>query len=250
MIIIKSPREIELIKKSAQILIEVFDFLEIFIKPGVSTGAINREVERIITKHGAYPTFKGYGGFPYAACVSKNDTLIHGFSSFKDILKSGDIVSVDIGATLNGYVSDACRTYLVGEVAEDVKALVKTTEESFFEAAKLIKPGVHLGDISHAIQKYCEERGYSLPKDYSGHGVGLHLHEDPSIPNFGKSGTGPLLKEGMVLAIEPMVNMGSDKTYVLGDQWTVKTKDGKMCAHYENTLVVTKEGCAILTLKQ
>ena len=177
-----------------------------------------------------------------------NDTLIHGIPSSKVILKEGDIVSLDVGATYKGYCGDACRTFAVGTVTERAKRLIQTTEESFFEALKVIKPGARVGDISHAIQKYNEERGYSLPRNYTGHGTGRHLHEDPNIPNVGISGTGPLLQKGMTIAIEPMVAEGRPDTRTLSDEWTVKMKDGKLSAHYENTIVITEDGYEILTM--
>ncbi len=247
MIIIKSEREIELMKKAGEVVAKVFEIVGPKCLPGVSTMELSNMAEQIIRSEGAYPTFLGYGGFEGAICVSVNDTLVHGIPSEKIILKNGDIVSLDVGATLNGYVADACRTYLVGICSEEVKHLVKTTEESFWNALKLVKPGVHLGDISNAIQVYCEERGYSLPRDYTGHGIGTHLHEDPSIPNYGKKGTGVILKKGMCLAIEPMVAQGKLHVRVLSDGWTVKMKDGKMSAHYENTIAVTDSGYVVTT---
>jgi len=247
MITIKSPREIELIKQSGLIMKEVFLLLEKIVKPGISTGLINSKVEALICSRHATPTFKGYNGFPYALCISVNDVLIHGFPSFREILKSGDIVSIDVGVTLNGYITDAARTYLVGSCSEETKRLVEVTRNSFFEAMKVIKEGATIGDIGSAIQEYCEMNGYSVPRDYTGHGTGIHLHEDPVIPNYGRKGTGSVLKAGMVLAVEPMVCLGKHQTFVKMDGWTVKTRDGKNCAHYENTLVVTKDGYELFT---
>lgn len=248
MIIVKSAREIELIRTASKVIAKVFNDIKPFIRPGVSTLEIANEAERIIRENDCIPTFKGYGGFPGAICVSVNDTLIHGIPSSKIILKEGDIVSLDVGATYKGYCGDACRTFAVGTVTERAKRLIQTTEESFFEALKVIKPGARVGDISHAIQKYNEERGYSLPKNYTGHGTGRHLHEDPNIPNVGISGTGPLLQKGMTIAIEPMVAEGRPDTRTLSDEWTVKMKDGKLSAHYENTIVITEDGYEILTM--
>ena len=248
MIIVKSAREIELMRVACKVIAKVFEDIKPFIKPGVSTLEIANEAERIILENGCTPTFKGYGGFPGAICVSVNDTLIHGIPSSKIILREGDIVSLDVGATYKGYCGDACRTYPVGLISEKSKRLIQTTEESFFEAMKAIKPGARIGDLSAAIQKYNEERGYSLPRNYSGHGTGRHLHEDPNIPNVGKEGTGPLIQKGMTLAIEPMVAEGKPDTRVLGDEWTVKMKDGKLSAHYENTIVITENGYEILTM--
>ena len=248
MIIVKSTREIELIRIASKVIAKVFNDIKPFIRPGVSTLEIANEAERIIRENDCIPTFKGYGGFPGAICVSVNDTLIHGIPSSKIILKEGDIVSLDVGATYKGYCGDACRTFAVGTVTERAKRLIQTTEESFFEALKVIKPGARVGDISHAIQKYNEERGYSLPRNYTGHGTGRHLHEDPNIPNVGISGTGPLLQKGMTIAIEPMVAEGRPDTRTLSDEWTVKMKDGKLSAHYENTIVITEDGYEILTM--
>ncbi len=248
MIIVKSTREIELIRTASKVIAKVFNDIKPFIRPGVSTLEIANEAERIIRENDCIPTFKGYGGFPGAICVSVNDTLIHGIPSSKIILKEGDIVSLDVGATYKGYCGDACRTFAVGTVTERAKRLIQTTEESFFEALKVIKPDARVGDISHAIQKYNEERGYSLPRNYTGHGTGRHLHEDPNIPNVGISGTGPLLQKGMTIAIEPMVAEGRPDTRTLSDEWTVKMKDGKLSAHYENTIVITEDGYEILTM--
>lgn len=249
MIIIKSDREIGLMKEAGAVLVKLFDEIEQFIKPGTSTKKLADEAEKIIRREGAIPTFLNYNGFPGSICISVNDTLIHGIPSDRIVLRNGDIVSLDCGATLNGYIADACRTYYVGEVSEAAKKLVETTKESFFEALKVIKPGARLGDVSYAIQKYCEDRGYSLPREFAGHGIGRNLHEDPSIPNYGTPGTGPVLKKGMCLAIEPMVAQGSPKIRFLNDDWTVKMRDGKLSAHYENTVVVTEDGVEILTMK-
>ncbi len=247
MIITKSPREIALMREAGRVVAKVFNEVGEHLLPGMSTKQIADLAEKVIRREGAIPTFKGYGGFKGAICVSVNEVLIHGIPNKHKIIKEGDIVSLDVGATLHGYVGDACRTYCIGKVSPEAKRLVEVTEESFFEAMKVIKPGNRVGDISNAIQTYCEERGYSLTDKYTGHGVGTHLHEDPYIPNVGSKGTGPLLREGMVIAIEPMVNMGKADTVTLSDGWTVVTKDGKLSSHYENTIVVTKDGYEILT---
>jgi methionyl aminopeptidase len=247
MIITKSPREIALMREAGRVVAKVFDEVGEHLHSGMSTKEVADLAERVIRREGATPTFKGYGGFPGAICVSVNDTLIHGIPSKKIILKDGDIVSLDVGATLHGYVGDACRTYLIGHVDDETKRLVEVTKQSFYEGMKVVKPGARVGDISNAIQTYVESMGYTLTKDYTGHGVGTHLHEDPYVPNVGTAGTGPLLREGMVIAVEPMVNMGKVDLVVLDDGWTVKTKDGKNSAHYENTIVVTKDGYEILT---
>lgn len=247
MIIIKSPREVELMKKAGRVVALVFEGIKDKIKPGLSTQDVADMCEKIIRDNGATPTFLNYYGYPGAVCVSVNDELVHGIPSKKRILRDGDIVSVDVGATLNGYVGDACRTYLVGICMENAKRLVKVTEECFFEGMKFAKPGNHLGDISHAIQVHAESNGYSLPREYTGHGVGSSLHEDPYIPNYGPAGTGPILKEGMCLAVEPMVAEGHFAVRVLKDGWTAKMKDGKLSSHYENSIVITKDGYDILT---
>lgn len=249
-IIIKSKREIELMKNAGKIMIGLFDELEKYTKPGISTAELDKIACRYIRSFGAVPACKGYGGFPGNICISVNDTLIHGIPSKKIILKDGDIVSYDCVVEKDGYNVDACRTFPVGNVKEETLHLLETTKRCFFEAVKLIKPGVHLGDISHKIEETATKEGYSLTEDYTGHGIGKEMHEDPYVPNVGEANTGPILKEGMTFAIEPMVNAGKKDTYTLEDGWTVKTKDGKMCCHYENTIVVTKDGYQILTLKE
>ena len=249
-IILKSPREIALIKKAGTVVYELFDYLKVHTRPGISTWELGNLADRFIRSHGGIPSCKGYEGFPGAICISVNDTLIHGIPSKKIILKEGDIVSYDVLVTLNGYVADACRTFPVGEISKEAQDLIDTTRKAFFNAVKLIKPGVHLGDISHAIQETVEPKGYTLTMDYGGHGVGVDVHEDPFVMNKGEKGTGPILQKGMVIAIEPMVNMGKVGLYTLDDGWTVKTKDGKLSAHYENTVAVTDTGYEILTLKE
>lgn len=248
MIIVKSPREIAFMKEAGRVVGLVFETLSHEIHAGMSTLDIDTIVEKVMRDHDCIPAEKGYYGFPASSCVSVNETLIHGIPSSKIILHDGDIVSVDIVATYLGYSADACRTFAVGTITERAARLVQVTKESFFEAAKLIAPGVHLGDISEAIQKYNESHGYNVVRDYTGHGIGAHMHEDPSIPNYGKAGTGPVLEKGMTLAIEPMVLEGRKDVRVLGDGWTVKSKDGKLTAHYENTIVVTETGYEIITM--
>lgn len=247
MIIIKSPREIELMKKAGEVVGKVFVALEGNIKPGMSTQDVADMAEKVIRDNGAYPTFLNYSGFPGAVCVSVNEEVVHGIPSKKRILRDGDIVSVDVGATLDGYIGDACRTYPVGICKENALRLIEVTKQSFFEGVKYARPGNHLGDISHAIQAYCESKGYSLIRDYTGHGVGSHLHEDPYIPNYGPAGVGPILKEGMTLAIEPMVAEGGFAVRIMKDGWVAKTRDGKLSCHYENSIVITKDGYEILT---
>lgn len=249
MIIIKSPREIALMREAGHLLSDVFDALAPMCVPGVSTQAINDRAEEVMRLGGGESAEKGYYGYPGAICASVNEVLLHGIPSPKKILKDGDVISLDIVVRKNGYCADACRTYLVGICPEHLKTLVKVTEESFWNAVKLVKPGVHLGDISHAIEATCKAAGYSVPFEYTGHGIGKEMHEDPYIPDYGEEGTGPILTEGMTLAIEPMVMEGKPKLRTLGDGWTTVTKDGKYSAHYENTLVVTKDGYEILTMR-
>jgi methionyl aminopeptidase len=248
MIIVKSPREITMMREAGRMVAKTLDYLESLIAVGVTTQQLDDAASKMIASFDAVASFKGYGGFPASICASINDTLIHGIPSKKVVLKDGDLIKIDIGIQYKGYHADAARTYWVGNVDNRIKQLVAVTTASFFEAFKVIRPGIHVGDISHTIQTYVERHGMSLPEDYTGHGVGQNLHEDPQIPNFGRPGTGPILKAGMTLAIEPMVNLGKKQTKVLADGWTVKTVDGTWCAHYENTVVVTEQGSEILTL--
>ena len=248
MIITKSAREITLMKEAGRVLGLVFKKLEEEIKPGMTTLEIDSIVESTILENHCIAAEKGYYGYPASACVSVNDTLIHGIPSDRIILRYGDIVSVDVVVTYQGYSADACRTFEVGTISERAKRLVDVTKQAFFEGVKEVAPNKHLGDVSSAIQKYVESHGYNVARDYTGHGIGAHMHEDPSIPNYGKEGTGPILKPGMTLAIEPMVLEGRCATRVLPDGWTVKSKDGKLTAHYENTVVVTEDGYEIITM--
>jgi methionyl aminopeptidase len=247
MIIIKSPREIELMRKAGHLVALVFEKVGPMVKPGVSTMELSLAAEKVIRDGGGLPSSKGYGGFPAAICASVNEVLVHGIPSEKKILTDGDIVSLDVTAELNGYEGDACRTYPVGIVGEEKLRLIKVTEQCFWNGVSHIKDGVSLGDVEHAIQMTAESNGYTVPLEYTGHGIGREMHEDPYIPNYGKAGEGPLLREGMTLAIEPMVMMGRNALRTLKDGWTAVSKDGKPSAHYENTLVVTKDGYEILT---
>lgn len=249
-IIIKSPREIALIKKAGSILADTFDYLKVHTRAGISTKELDKLAESFIRSHGGIPTCKGYEGFPGAICISVNDTLLHGIPSKSIILKDGDIVSYDICVTYEGYIADACRTFPVGEISSEAKRLLDTTKKCFFEAVKLVKPGVHLGDISQKIYETGTSEGYTLTRDYGGHGVGREMHEDPFVLNYGEKGTGPILKKGIVIAIEPMLNEGKVELYTLDDGWTVKTLDGKLSCHYENTIAITDDGYEILTLEK
>jgi methionyl aminopeptidase len=246
MITTKSPREIELMRRAGEIVALAHQAVARSIKAGMSTKDVDAIVEAIILANGATPSFKGYGGFPAATCTSINDTLVHGIPA-NEILKDGDIISVDIGANYKGYHGDSAWTYAIGTITPQAQRLMDVTRESLFEGLKYAKAGNHLSDISHAIGEYVMVRGYSVPVDYAGHGIGVNLHEDPSIPNFGPAGKGVVLKAGMTLAIEPMVHAGKPATTVLRDQWTVKTKDGSLAAHYEHTVLITDQDCEILT---
>ena len=248
MIITKSNREIALMKEAGRVVGLVFKTLESQIKPGLSTLDIDSIVEKTMLENGCIPAEKGYYGYPASACVSVNDTLIHGIPSNKIIIREGDIVSVDIVATYKGYSADACRTFKVGTLTERAHRIVDITKQAFFEALKAVKVGNHIGDISETIQKFVESHGYNVVREYTGHGIGAHMHEDPSIPNYGKAGTGPLITPNIALCIEPMVLEGRKDVRTLGDGWTVKSKDGKLTAHYENTVIVTNDGYEIITM--
>ena len=235
-------------KEAGRVVGLVFKTLEEAIKPGMTTLDIDAIVEKTMLDNGCIPAEKGYYGYPASACVSVNDTLIHGIPSNKIVIREGDIVSVDIVATYKGYSADACRTYKVGTLTERANRIVDVTKAAFFEALKVVRPGAHVGDISAAIQKYVESHGYNVVREYTGHGIGSHMHEDPSIPNYGIAGTGPMLAPNMALCIEPMVLEGRKDVRVLGDGWTVKSRDGKLTAHYENTVIVTENGYEIITM--
>jgi len=248
MIIIKSDSEIELMRESGKVTGYILKELENVIKPGLSTADVNHFVEKTIRDAGMIPTFLGYGGFPASACVSINEEVVHGIPDKKRILREGDIVSVDVGSTYKGYVSDAARTYAVGEISEEARHLIDATRDSFFAGLEFCKVGCRLSDISHAIQVSAESEGFSVIRDYVGHGVGQQMHEDPQIPNFGKAGRGPRLAKGMVFAIEPMICEGTYDVRTLSNDWTVVTLDGKLSAHYENTVVITDGEPELLTL--
>lgn len=248
MIIIKSDQEVDLMRESGKVTGFILKELENFIKPGISTADINGFVEDTIRKNGMIPTFKGYCGFPASACVSINEEVVHGIPDKKRILKEGDIVSVDVGSTYKGYVSDAARTYPVGKVSDIAQKLMDATRDSFFAGLEFCKIGYRLSDISHAIQVKAESEGFSVIRDFVGHGVGQEMHEEPQIPNYGKAGRGPRLAKGMVFAIEPMICEGGYDVRTLSNDWTVVTLDGKLSAHYENTVVITDGEPELLTL--
>ncbi|MCI8645857.1 MAG: type I methionyl aminopeptidase [Firmicutes bacterium] len=248
MIIIKSEQEIDIMRESGKVTGQILRELEDLIKPGISTKEIDRFVETTIRKNGMIPSFKGYGGFPASACVSINDEVVHGIPSKKRKLREGDIVSVDVGSTYKGYVSDAARTYGVGTISSEAQRLIDAARDSFFEGLKFCKTGYRLSDISHAIQEKVESEGFGVIRDFVGHGVGQKMHEEPQIPNYGAPGRGPRLAKGMVFAIEPMITEGTYEVETLLDDWTVVTLDGKMAAHYENTVVITDGEPELLTL--
>lgn len=217
------------------------------VEPGISTEEIDRIAHNFITKNGAIPTFKGYNGYPAATCISINDEVIHGIPSKKRIIKAGDIVSIDVGATFNGYVGDNAATFAAGDISPEAQRLCDTTRESLYEGIKMAVAGGRIGDIGSTIQRYCEERGFSVVREFTGHGVGKQMHEDPSVPNFGTPGRGVRLLPGMTIAIEPMINMGGAGIRQLPDGWTIKTKDGALSAHFEHTVAITSNGPVILT---
>ena len=217
------------------------------VRPGVSTQELNDICERIILEHNATPSFKGYGGFPSAVCASVNEVVVHGIPSKKQILKEGDIVALDIGACYKGYHGDSAWSYAVGNISSKDKLLMQVTHDALFKGLEQVHEGAHLGDVSAAIGNYASSFGFGIVEEFTGHGVGRNLHEDPAIFNFGEPGTGPLLKEGMVLAIEPMINAGTKKVRILSDGWTTVTKDKSKSAHFEHTIVVRKNGYEILT---
>ncbi len=247
MIVIKNNAEIDLMIKAGEVTAQILKKLPELIQPGMSTKDLDRWIEEYIIDHDMKPAFKGYSGFPAAACISVNEELIHGIPSKKKILQEGDIVSVDLGTIYKDYYSDAARTYPVGKISEENAKLIKVAEESFFEGLKFCREGYRIGDVSHAIQSYIEAAGFSVIRDYVGHGVGRKLHEDPQVPNYGKAGHGPKLVKGMTLAIEPMIAAGDWDVDVLSNDWTVVTTDGSMTAHYENSVVITDGDPILLT---
>lgn len=246
MIILKSKQEIELMRESGKIVAETHEILRVAIKPGISTLELDEIAENHIRKYNAIPSFKGYNGFKGSICASINDEVVHGIPGSKT-LKDGDIISIDIGAYFKGYHADSAKTHAVGIISEEDRKLIEVTKESFYEGLKFAKLGYRLSDISHAIQTHVEKNNFSVVRDLVGHGVGKQLHEDPQIPNYGRPGRGPKLKEGMVLAIEPMVNYGAHYVKMLGDGWTIVTIDSKKSAHYEHTIAITEDEPLILT---
>ena len=247
MIVIKTDREISLMKEAGRISARALKLAGEAVEPGVTTAEIDSIVKKYIESQGAVPSFLGYAGYPASACISVNNVVIHGIPNKKTVIKQGDIVSIDIGACINGFHGDNAWTYPCGEISKEAQGLLDATRESLFEAINIARIGARLGDIGSTVQNYVESRGYSVVRKFVGHGVGAKLHEDPSVPNYGKAGHGARLAEGMTIAIEPMVNMGSFDVQVLEDGWTTVTVDGKLSAHFEKTIAITKDGPVILT---
>ncbi|UTM18006.1 type I methionyl aminopeptidase [Bacillus paranthracis] len=246
MIICKTPREIEIMREAGRIVALTHQELKQHITPGITTKELDQIAEKTIQKYGATPSFKGYNGFPGSICASVNEELVHGIPG-KRKLKEGDIISIDIGAKYNGYHGDSAWTYLVGNISESVQKLLDVTEKSLYLGLEQVKPGERLSNISHAVQTHAEENGFSIVREYVGHGIGQDLHEDPQIPHYGPPNRGPRLKPGMVICVEPMVNQGRRYVKTLSDDWTVVTVDGKWCAHFEHTIALTEAGYEILT---
>ncbi len=246
MIAIKNNRELRAMKEACVISARALQLAGKAIEPGVTTGEVDRVVRQYIESQGATPSFLGYGGFPASACISINDQVIHGIPG-KRVIKAGDIVSVDVGACLNGFHGDNAATFAAGDVSPDAQALMDATRESLYEGIRAAVAGGRVGDIGAAVQRYVEVRGYSVVRQFVGHGVGTNLHEDPSVPNFGTPGRGPRLLPGMTLAIEPMINAGTGDVRILSDGWTTVTKDGRLSAHFEHTVAITADGPVIMT---
>ena len=246
MITLKSKREIELLKEAGHIVYLTHQYLRPHIKAGIKTKELDSLAEKFIRSKGATPSFKGYEGFPSTLCISINDEVVHGFPSER-VLKEGDIISIDIGACYKGYHGDSAWTYTVGEVSDDAKYLLEHTEKALYEGIKQAKVGNRIGDISYAVEKYATEHNLGVVKELVGHGVGTSVHESPDVPNYGTKGTGPKIRDGMVIAIEPMLTLGSPDIYVEDNDWTIKTEDSSLSAHFEHTIAITNEGVIILT---
>ena len=247
MIFLKTDEEIELLRTSNQIVAKTLGEIAKIIAPGVSTMQLNNLADEFIRDNGGIPNFLNYGGFPYSICASVNEQVVHGFPSDKVILKDGDIISVDCGVLINGFNGDSAYTFCVGEVKPEIVSLLKTTKESLYKGIEMAEEGKRIGDIGNAVQTYCEERGYSVVREMVGHGVGRKLHESPEVPNYGKKGNGVMLKSGMTIAIEPMINLGSRHLVFEKDGWTVRTKDRKCSAHYEHCIAIRPDGPQILS---
>ena len=243
---IKSDREIELMTIAGNIVYETHKYLKEYLKPGITTKELDTLAEDFIISKGAIPSCKGFEGYPATLCTSINEEVVHGIPS-KRKLKNGDIITLDICACYKGYHGDSAWTYAIGDITEDKKYLLEHTEKSLYEGLKQVKPGNRIGDISSAIEEYAKKHKLGVVKELVGHGIGSHLHEDPEVPNYGKAGTGIILKKGMTIAVEPMLNLGTAKIYLLDDDWTIVTGDNKPSAHFEHTIIVTDDGYEILT---
>ena len=246
MISIKSDYEISLMKKAGNIVYKTHQYLKQYIKPGITTKELDKLAHDFIIKEGATPSFLNYEGFPASICTSINEEVVHGIPSNRK-LKNGDIIGIDIGACYKGYHGDSAWSYAVGEVSDSIKYLLEHTEAALYAGLEQAKPGNRIGDISNAIEEYAKSYNLGIVRELVGHGVGANLHEDPDVPNYGKAGTGPILKEGMTIAVEPMLNLGTPKIYILDDDWTIVTRDDKPSAHFEHSIVITKDGYQILT---
>ena len=249
MIVLKTTRELSLMKEACRISAGALRVAGEAVRPGISTWEIDRIAYEYIKRQGAEPNFLHLYGFPATACISVNDEIIHGIPSKQRILHEGDIVSIDLGAKIHGYNGDNAATFACGKISDEAQRLMDTTRESLYEAIKMAVPGGKIGDIGSTVQRDCEERGYGVVREYTGHGVGKELHEDPSVPNYGTAGRGVRLVPGMTIAIEPMINQGTAAIKQLSDGWTVKTKDGRLSAHFEHTVAITKQGPVILTVE-
>ncbi|MBQ7713800.1 MAG: type I methionyl aminopeptidase [Oscillospiraceae bacterium] len=247
MITLKSAREIEAMRRAGKITAAARALAGEMVKPGVTTREIDTAVHRFIQSQGAEPSFLGYNGYPASVCVSVNDEIIHGIPSDR-VLKEGDIVSVDVGAYIGGFHGDCAATYACGKISDEAQRLIDVTRQSFFEGVKFAREGYRVSDIGHAVQEYVEANGFSVVREYVGHGVGRQMHEAPEVPNYGAPGHGPKLLRGMTIAVEPMVNMGAAAIRQMPDGWTVRTADGKYAAHYENTLLITAGEPELLTV--
>lgn len=247
MIVLKNEREIRQMLEACRISAEALKVAGEAVEPGVSTFEIDRIARKFIESKGAKPTFLNYNGFPASACISINDEVIHGIPDKAHIIRAGDIVSIDLGACIDGFTGDTAATFACGDISAEAKRLIETTEESLYLGIQKAVPGGRLGDVGFAIQNFCEERGYGVVREYTGHGVGRNLHEDPAVPNYGKPGRGVRLVPGMTIAIEPMINGGTASVKTLSNGWTVKTADGKLSAHFEHTVAVTSDGPLIMT---
>ena len=246
MITIKSEREIELMRHAGMLVSLMHQFIKPYIKEGITTKELDRLCEKFIRDHDAIPTEKGYMGYPASICASVNDTVVHGIpDNYK--LKNGDIITIDVVIGYKGYQGDAAWTYAVGDVSDENKYLMEHTEKALYEGVKMVKPGNTIGDISHAVEEYAKAHKLGIVRELSGHGIGREMHEEPDVLNFGKPGTGPKLKPGMTICIEPMLTFGERYVYIMDDEWTIKTQDGSMAAHYEHTILVTEDGYEILT---